>query len=87
MQPLFLKHSSQPSSAPVKVGFLVYSTSVENQFQISRLLLPLNELVGEGNWNFDLADVDHILRIKAVVSGERVIELLQNHGFLCIELD
>lgn len=70
------------------MNVLVFSTSVQTQHQ-ARLLRPhLNRLAGLGCWNFDLSDCDRILRItRRGVCPSQVIQLLEEHGFQCAELE
>jgi hypothetical protein len=52
-------------------------------------LRPLLELtVAGGEWNFDLEDRDHVLRVDAEgMLRERIMALLTGLGFSCEELD
>jgi len=53
-----------------------------------RLSAGLNLLVGKGNWNFDLEDCDHVLRVVSEsVQPQEAIELLEEAGFQCGELE
>lgn len=68
---------------------LVFKTSVRNNDQVDALR-PLLELTlaGRGEWNFDLEDRDHILRVEAEgLVRERITVLLTGLGYACEELD
>jgi hypothetical protein len=67
---------------------LVFATSVASTQEVKTLAPVINKLAGKGNWNFALDDCDRILRI----AGDRVepikaIDLLNQHGFDCRELE
>ncbi|MDJ1466774.1 hypothetical protein QNI16_20510 [Cytophagaceae bacterium YF14B1] len=48
----------------------------------------LDTLLADAKWNFDLADCDHILRIDShTLLTAKVIELLKQQNFDCIELE
>ena len=67
---------------------LVFSTSVKEQRQVSRVTTLLIKVTSIAKWNFDLEDCDNILRIEADGLSPRYIErLLQNAGIHCQELD
>lgn len=76
-------HSVRPEEV------LVFRTSVKCNDQVDALR-PLLELTlaGRGQWNFDLEDRDHILRVEAdVVVREHIMALLAGYGFACEELE
>ncbi len=67
---------------------LVYCTSVTSVQEVQILTPWLNHIAGSGSWNFALEDCDRILRITAAdVHPRRAIQLLQQHGFECRELE
>lgn len=65
---------------------MVFSTSVESALTVAALSSGLDDLVGEGHWNFDLDDCDRILRVVAGCRPEKVIAFLDSAGFCCAEL-
>ncbi|NHA04049.1 hypothetical protein G7092_09590 [Mucilaginibacter sp. HC2] len=66
---------------------LVFSTSVKEQRQVSRVTTLLTKIPAIMQWNFDLEDCDNILRIEAEGVCPRKIEtLLQKAGIQCQEL-
>jgi len=70
------------------MNILVFKTSVEDPLIIKALKPSLDNLAGEGKWNFDLSDCDKILRIaSASVKPESTIELMSRLGFQCAELE
>ena len=67
---------------------LVFKTSVETAHSVRRLKPLLDTVAGNNQWNFALDDSDHILRvISASISPQRVIGLLKEQGFNCLELE
>lgn len=65
---------------------IVLSTSVESMLAVSALSHALDGLAGKGNWNFDLQDDDHVLRVMGTLTPVPFIELLRDHGFAAAEL-
>jgi hypothetical protein len=71
-----------------KSSVLVFKTSVRNQTDVVKLSLPLNSIIRNGKWNFDLEDCDNILRVESTLDRpEVVISLLNEHAFECVELE
>ena len=67
---------------------LVFSTSVKERRQVSRVTTLLTKIPAIMQWNFDLDDCDNILRIEAEGVCPRKIEtLLQKAGIQCQELE
>lgn len=65
----------------------IFKTTITEENEIQLVENILNLIVGKGKWNFDLEDVDHILRIYAntIVNGFLIKEL-EKLGFECEEL-
>lgn len=66
----------------------VFRTSVETDEHVQRVGSALSSELGNAEWNFDLDDCDHILR---VANGDdeiatRCKKILQLNGFTCEEL-
>ena len=67
--------------------YFLYKTSVSDQHAVDQLSCALNDLIGSGYWNFDLEDVDKVLRIKCDHNIRVAVEsLLHKSGYMCIEL-
>jgi len=67
---------------------LVFVTSVVYAEQVSRVKALLTAVPAIADWNFDLDDCDHILRIVADDLCPRDVEImLQTAGFDCYELE
>ena len=67
---------------------IVLSTSVQSPLQVKSLAPVLNELAGQGNWNFALDDVDRILRIVSDrVNPTEAVHVLRTWGIDCKELE
>jgi len=65
----------------------VFKTSVKTSSQVKRLKPYIDDLLPHAKWNFDLHDMDNILRVDSqenIVSG--IIELLDKHNHSCEEL-
>lgn len=65
----------------------IFKTNLIQENEIQDVKKILNLIVGKGKWNFDLEDIDHILRIHAntIVNGFLIKELTKL-GFECEEL-
>lgn len=66
----------------------VFKTSVKTKIQIKKLKPHIDEILPNAKWNFDIEDIDKILRVeseKDIVLT--VINLLKNHNFNCEELE
>ena len=66
----------------------VFKTSVKTKMQIKKLKPHIDEILSNAKWNFDLHDIDNILRIE---SEENIVlkitGLLNIHNFYCKELE
>jgi hypothetical protein len=70
------------------MNVLVFKTSVDDPLMVKALKPSLDNLAGEGKWNFDLSDCDKILRIASTsVNPESTIELMGRLGITCAELE
>jgi cell fate (sporulation/competence/biofilm development) regulator YmcA (YheA/YmcA/DUF963 family) len=66
---------------------LVFATNVTSERQVSKVRALLTNLPAVTDWNFDLDDCDHILRVVSRNVSPRDIEiLLQAEGLHCNEL-
>ncbi len=67
---------------------LVFATNILLPQQVNRVSPLLTAVPAITNWNFDLEDCDHILRVEAINLCARDIEsLLETAGFNCVELE
>jgi hypothetical protein len=67
---------------------LVFTTSVNEPEQVSRVSPLLTAVAAIEDWNFDLEDCDKILRVVSDDISPRYIEaLLEDAGFSCMELE
>jgi hypothetical protein len=65
---------------------LVFKTNA-CECQLSEINKYLGNITGIDSWNFDLEDVDRILRVKAVhMHGKEIEQVLQKAGYECVEL-
>ena len=66
----------------------VFKTSVKTKTQIKKLKPHIDKLLPKAKWNFDLKDIDKILRVD---SEENIvlttINLLNIHSYSCEELE
>lgn len=67
---------------------LVFKTSVEDMTDIGVLENGLNQVPTMIRWDFDLEDIDNVLRVESLrdVSLE-LVRLLNDKGFECEDLD
>jgi len=66
---------------------MVFVTNVYQPEQVSRVQPLLTAIPAIADWNFDLEDCDHILRIVSDDLSPRDVEvLLRNEGLDCYEL-
>jgi hypothetical protein len=65
----------------------IFKTNLKQENEIQNVSNILNLIVGNDKWNFDLEDIDHILRIHAntVVNGFLIKEI-EKLGYKCEEL-
>jgi hypothetical protein len=65
----------------------VFKTSVKNKMQAKQLKLPIDSILPDAIWNFDLNDCDKILRIDSEENVVlKIIDLLNLHNHSCEEL-
>jgi hypothetical protein len=70
------------------MDILVFVTNVPDKMAVSKVKPLLTAIPAIADWNFDLDDCDHILRIVANDLNPRKVEnLLQTAGFDCCELE
>ena len=66
----------------------VFKTNVVDREDAERLVLTLSALFPGTRINFDLHDCDKILRLEgSSFSVEKIIAVVQQHGFNCSVLD
>jgi hypothetical protein len=66
---------------------LVFKTNIQNSEKITKIAPYLDSLNGVTHWNFDLDDIDNILRVEAAGISPRIIEnTLGRAGCFCEEL-
>lgn len=68
---------------------LVFRTSVTSSEKVRTLTPLLDSLMDKyEKWNFDLEDIDNILRVESIsVQASEIIRRLQNTGVDCAELE
>jgi hypothetical protein len=67
---------------------LVFKTNVPNANEVTKVQSLLNSISTISQWNFDLDDRDHILRIVSSGVPPRFVELaLNGAGYQCVELE
>jgi hypothetical protein len=66
----------------------VFKTSVKTKMQAKQLKLHIDEILPNAKWNFDLKDIDKVLRID---SEENIVlkitDLLTRYNYHCEELE
>ncbi|MEO5683999.1 MAG: hypothetical protein ABIQ88_15260 [Chitinophagaceae bacterium] len=66
---------------------LVFKTSIENLKQAGLIATALNSNAKIQRWNFDLEDIDNILRIETEFEIENeIIHMVRQQNFYCEEL-
>jgi len=66
----------------------VFKTSVKTKKQVKQLKPAINKIMQPEQWNFDLQDCDHILRIDSEENIVlKIIDLLKEHNYSCAELE
>ena len=65
----------------------VFKTSVKTKTQLKQLKPHIDKMLPNAKWNFDLKDIDRILRVDCAENIVLMtIDLLQLHGYHCEEL-
>ena len=65
----------------------VFKTSVKTKIQIKKLKPHMGKILPNAKWNFDLEDIDKILRIDSEENIVLIIiDLLNIHSYSCEEL-
>jgi len=66
---------------------LIFKTNINSAEDIHCVKQSLNGHLQIEKWNIDLLDVDCVLRIVSQsLDHMQVIELINNHGYECVEL-
>ena len=66
----------------------VFKTSVKSKMQIKKLKPHIDKRLPNAKWNFDVEDIDNILRIDSEENiALIVIDLLNIHNYSCEELE
>ncbi|MES2796606.1 MAG: hypothetical protein V4683_11600 [Bacteroidota bacterium] len=66
----------------------IFKTSVKTKSQVKKLKPPIDKILPKGKWNFDLEDIDNILRIDSEEDIVlKIIRLLNIYEFSCEELE
>jgi len=65
----------------------IFKTTIDNEVAIQKVKGVLDQVVGNKEWNFDLEDVDNILRINAATYRNGfLVQEIRKLGFECEEL-
>jgi hypothetical protein len=65
----------------------VFKTSVKTKMQLKKLKPHIEERLPNAKWNFDLQDIDKILRVDSEDDIVLIItDLLSSHHHSCVEL-
>ena len=66
----------------------VFKTSVRTKMQVKKLKPHIDKRLSKAKWNFDLEDIDKILRIDSEENIVLItIDLLNIHSYSCEELE
>ncbi|MEN2398795.1 hypothetical protein GKZ90_0003370 [Flavobacterium sp. MC2016-06] len=62
----------------------VFKTNVQEESQSEFIIGKLLEHFPNSHINFDLEDCDKVLRVHSTsISNQKIIEILNTHGYLC----
>lgn len=68
-------------------NILVFKTNIVSEREVEKLSQVLDQFIGQGTWNIDLADIDKVLRVKTSNRQvQEVIQVLREAGYFCEEL-
>ena len=66
----------------------VFRTSVRTKTQAKKLTPHIDKILPAAKWNFDLEDIDNILRVDSAENMVlQIIDLLNIHSYRCEELE
>ncbi len=66
----------------------VFKTNVQKASEANKIISQLNRFFPDSKINFDLEDCDRVLRVEGRnITVEKVVELVEKHGFNCAELE
>jgi hypothetical protein len=66
----------------------VFKTSVKTKSQIKKLKPHIDQRLPTAKWNFDLEDIDKVLRIDSEENIRLIItDILKIHNYTCDELE
>ena len=66
----------------------VFKTSVKTKLQAKKLKLHIDTILPNAKWNFDLEDIDKILRVDSEENVVlKIIDLQNIHNYSCEELE
>jgi hypothetical protein len=66
----------------------VFKTSVKSKMRVKKLKPHIDRMLPTAKWNFDLQDIDNILRVDSEEDVVlRIIHLLNIHNYSCEELE
>lgn len=66
----------------------IFKTNISTKGKAKYATPTIDKITEIQNWNFDIEDCDHILRIESENSiSNKVIQELKKLGFKCIELE
>lgn len=66
----------------------VFKTNVQKAAEANKIISQLNVHFPDSRISFDLEDCDKVLRVEGRnITVEKVVELVEKHGFNCVELE
>jgi hypothetical protein len=66
----------------------VFKTSVKTKMQAKRLKPHIDKILPKAKWNFDLEDIDKVLRVDSEENiALKIIDTLNVHNYRCEELE
>lgn len=69
-------------------NILVFATNIKTENDKQKISFALDGNSGIHQWNVDQEDIDCVLRIVSeTITEEEIINLLNNHNFICKPLE
>ena len=66
----------------------VFKTSVKTKMQAKKLKPHIDKILPKAKWNFDLEDIDKVLRVDSEENiALKIIDTLNVHNYRCEELE
>ena len=83
METVLLNTSNGKSQSSIhkRIDHHMFKTNIKCEGCVAKVAIPLNEIVGEGNWSVDLKDPSKILFISKPVDELKLKTALEKVGY------